>query len=79
MILNIFVGLQVISVTSVVDLLGVNGHTKMNSLYQIRSKILHGTKVIIFGEKNRKRVGQGFKLMTFVLEGEDANHYTMDP
>ena len=52
---------------------------KMNSLYQIRSKILHGTKVIIFGEKNRKRVGQGFKLMTFVLEGEDANHYTMDP
>ena len=52
---------------------------KMNSLYQIFSKILHGTKIIIFGEKNRKRVGQGFKLMTFVLEGEDANHYTMDP
>ena len=29
--------------------------TKMNSLYQIRSKMLHGTKVIILVEKNRKR------------------------
>ena len=32
--------------------------TKMNSLYQIPSKILHGTKVIIFGGKNRKIFGQ---------------------
>ena len=31
--------------------------TKMNSLYQIRSKMLHGTKVIILVEKNRKKDG----------------------
>ena len=53
---------------------------KLNSLYQICSKILHGTKVIIFGEKIEKELARpGFKLTTFVLEGEDANHYTMDP
>ena len=36
----------------------VSDTSKMNSLYQICSKILHGRKVIILGEKNRKRVGQ---------------------
>ena len=53
---------------------------KMNSLYQIHSKILHGRKVIIFGEKKEKELARpGFKLTTFVFEGEGANHYTMDP
>ena len=40
--------------------------TKMNSLYQIRSKMLHGMKVIILVEKNRKRGD----LTTFILEVE---------
>ena len=53
---------------------------KMNSLYQIRSKMLHGTKVIILaGEKIEKQVVLlGFELI-FILEVESANHYTMDP
>ena len=58
-----------------------NVQTKMNSaLYHIRSKMLHGTKVIILVEKNRKRVAWlGFELMTFILEVKSANHYAMDP
>ena len=53
---------------------------KMNSLYQIRSKMLHSTKVIILVEKKRKEVAWlGFELTTSMLEGESANHYTMDP
>ena len=36
-------------------------------------------KVIIFGEKIEKELARpGFELMTFVLEHEGANHYTMD-
>ena len=35
---------------------------KMNSLYQIRSKMLHSTKVIILVKKNRERCGlTGFR------------------
>ena len=34
----------------------------MNSLYQIRSKIMRGTKGIILVEKNRKRGGPGLNL-----------------
>jgi hypothetical protein len=53
---------------------------KMNSLYQISSKMLHSTKVIILVEKKRKEVAWlGFKLTTSMLEVESANHYTMDP
>ena len=56
-------------------------HTKMNSLYQICSKILHGTKVIIFwGKEIEKELARpGFELTTFVLKGEGTNHYIMDP
>ena len=59
----------------------LHNFAKMNSLYQIRSKILHGTKVIIWGEKIEKEFARlGFDLMTFILEGEGANHYyRMDP
>ena len=32
-------------------------HTKMNSLYQICSKMLHSTKLIILVEKRKKRGG----------------------
>ena len=47
----------------------------MKSLYQIRSKILHGMKVIIFGEKIGKELARpGFELVTFVLEDKGANH-----
>ena len=54
---------------------------KMNSLYQILSKMLHGTKVIIsVGKKIEKEVAWlGFELTTFILEVETAYHYTMDP
>ena len=53
----------------------------MNSLYQIRSKMLHGTKVIILVKKKiEKEVARlGFELMTFIIEVKSANHYTMDP
>ena len=52
----------------------------MNSLYQIRSKMLHGTKVIILVEKIEKEVARlGFVHKTFILEVESANHYTMVP
>ena len=53
----------------------------MNSLYQIRSKMLHDTKVIILvgGKKKKKEEELGFKLTMFTLEVESANHYTMDP
>ena len=51
----------------------------MNSLYQICSKMLHSTKVIILVEKKRKEVAWlGFELTTFMLEVGCANHYTMD-
>ena len=45
---------------------------KMNSLYQIRSKMLHGTKVIILVEKKvEKEVAWlGLELTTFILEVE---------
>jgi hypothetical protein len=46
---------------------------KMNSLYQISSKMLHSTKLIILVEK-KKRGG-----LAGLLEVESANHYTMDP
>ena len=53
---------------------------KMNSLYQIHSKMLHSTKVIILVEKKRKEVAwMGFELTTSILEVESANHYTIDP
>ena len=53
---------------------------KMNSLHQMSSKMLHSTKVIILVEKKRKEGGWlGFELMTSMLEGESANHYTVDP
>ena len=52
----------------------------MNSLYQISSKMLHSTKVIILVEKKRKEVAWlGIELTTSMLEVESANHYTMDP
>ena len=51
--------------------------TKMNSLYQMHSKMLHSTKVIILVEK-KKVAWLGFELTTSILEGESANHYTMD-
>ena len=45
--------------------------TKMNSLYQIRSKMLQGTKVIILVEKVEKEVAWlGLELTTFILEVE---------
>ena len=55
--------------------------TKMNPLYQTRSKMLHGTKVYILVEKKiEKEVAWlGFKIKTFILEVESAKHYTMDP
>ena len=55
--------------------------TKMNSLYQIRSKMLHGTKVIILvGKKIEKEViWMGYELTTFTIEVQSAIHYTMDP
>ena len=52
----------------------------MNSLYQIHSKMLHSTKVIILAEKKRKDVTWlEFELTTSILEGKSANHYTMYP
>ena len=37
-------------------------------------------KIIIWGGKIEKELARpAFQLMTFVLEGEVANHYTMDP
>ena len=53
---------------------------KMNSLYQIHSKMLHGTKVIILMEKKiEKEVAWlGFELTPFLLEVQSADHYTMD-
>ena len=57
-----------------------NNVAKMNSLYQTRSKMLHGTKVIILvGKKEKEVAWLGFELSTFILEVESANHYTMDP
>ena len=51
----------------------------MNSLYQIRSKMLHSTKVIILVGKKRKEVAWlGFELTTSQLEVQCANHYTME-
>ena len=39
-----------------IDLVSLKAtNPRMNSLYQIQSKMLHGTKVIILVEKNRKR------------------------
>ena len=53
--------------------------TKLNSVYQIRSKMLHGTKVIILWKKIEKEVAWlGFELTSFILEIEII-HYTMDP
>ena len=52
----------------------------MNSLYQICSKSLHSTKVIILVErKGKEEVWLGFELTTSYLEVQCANHYTMDP
>ena len=53
----------------------------MNSLYQIRSKMLHGTKVIILVEKKiEKEVAWlGFELKAYMLEVQSAYQYTMDP
>ena len=44
--------------------------TKMNSLYQVRSKMLHGMKVIILVKKKEKKEVDwlGFELTTFILE-----------
>ena len=58
-----------------------NNFSKMNSLYQIRSKMLHGTKVIILVEKKIEKevTWLGFELTTFILEVESAYHFTMDP
>ena len=54
--------------------------TKMNSLYQTHSKMLHSTKVIILVEKKRKEVAWlGFELTTSMLEVQCATHYTVDP
>jgi hypothetical protein len=41
--------------------------------------MLHGTKVIILVEKKKERevARLGFELMTFILEVQSANHYTM--
>ena len=51
----------------------------MNSLYQMHSKMFHSTKVIILVEKRKEVAWLGFELTTSILEGENANHYTMDP
>ena len=51
----------------------------MNSLYQIRSKMLHGTKVIIFVGEKKEVAWLGFELTTFILEVESTMHYTMAP
>ena len=54
-------------------------YTKMNSLYQIRSKMLHSMKVIIWWKKKRKDVAWlGFELTTSMLKVESGDHYTMD-
>ena len=49
---------------------------KMNSLYQISSKMLHSTKVILSVEK-KEVAWLGFELTTSMLEVEIANHYTI--
>ena len=46
---------------------------------QICSKIMLGTKVIIFLRKNRKKSWLGRDFTTFKLEGESANYYTIGP
>ena len=53
----------------------------MNSLYQMCSKMLHSTKVIILVEKKKRKevAWLGFELPTLMLEVKSANHYTMDP
>ena len=52
---------------------------KGHSLYQISSKMLHGSKVITLVEKKRKEVAWlGFELTTSHLEVQCANHYTME-
>ena len=63
------------------SLLGVIAeYNKMNSLYQIHSKMLHSKKVIILVGKKRKEVAWlRFELTTSILESESANLYTMDP
>ena len=50
----------------------------MNSLYQIRSKMLHGTKAIILVIE-KEVAWLEFELMTFIVEVESPDHYTMDP
>ena len=52
--------------------------TKGHSLYQISSKMLHGSKVITLVEKKDKRWPSGFELTTSQLEVQCANHYTME-
>ena len=57
-----------------------NNTTKMKSLYQMCSKMLHSTKIIILVEKKRKEVAWlGFELTNLMLEVESDIHYTMDP
>ena len=51
----------------------------MNSLYQIGSKMLHSTKVIIVVEKRKEVAWLGFELMNSRLKVKRAIHYTMDP
>ena len=54
-------------------------HAKGHSLYQISSKMLHGSKVITLVGKKRKEVAWlGFELTTSQLEVQCANHYTME-
>ena len=53
---------------------------KVNSLYQVSSKMLHSTKIIILVGKKRKEVAWlGFELTTFMLEVKCTNPYTMYP
>ena len=53
---------------------------KMNSLYQISSKMLHSTFCNHFGGKRKEMAWLGFEPTTSMLEDESANnHYTMDP
>ena len=40
--------------------------------------MLHGTKVIILVEIENEVAWLGFELTTIMLEGQSANHYTMD-
>ena len=62
------------------DVFEHSGNVKMDSLYQLSSKMLNSTKVIILVQKKRKEVVLlGFELTTSKLEVESANHYTMDP